>query len=227
MPLVRVLPSAQDEVNAAAFHPFKVGRASLPRRALRLSYHAEACRHISTSNCVQAHCMAEHCWENRALAASFQAKTCAQKLMIGRLKCSSATAHKHSRQLRFVHLCWTSRYHHAVVIKPMGDCKASGTSCRLICSDEVCRGSWWSDSKCLTLVLIDSHLSVRRAEASRMGPRRAGCEYSVMGRARPGRQMPVQTRAATGVPSWTSSWKLTRSQQPPPLNHRHPTMTHD
>jgi len=24
MPLVRVLPSAQDEVNAAAFHPFKV-----------------------------------------------------------------------------------------------------------------------------------------------------------------------------------------------------------
>lgn len=74
MPLVRVLPSAQDEVNAAAFHPFKVGRASLPRRALRLSYHAEACRHISTSNCVQAHCMAEHSWGNRGFAASFQAR---------------------------------------------------------------------------------------------------------------------------------------------------------
>jgi activator-of-BECN1-regulated-autophagy protein 1 len=35
MPLVRVLPSAQDEVNAAAVHPFKVGREPLSRRFLR------------------------------------------------------------------------------------------------------------------------------------------------------------------------------------------------
>lgn len=51
MPLVRVLPSAQDEVNAAAFHPFKVGRASLPRRALKLLPRRSLSPHLDLQLC--------------------------------------------------------------------------------------------------------------------------------------------------------------------------------
>lgn len=88
MPLVRVLPSARDEVNAASFHPFKVcGHVSdrplpcftsdvaalclgLPRTSaghsrpdslLQQHVDATACwRPQNSDNVIQKHCIASH-----------------------------------------------------------------------------------------------------------------------------------------------------------------------